>query len=816
MEKLSLNGEWQFTGDGMDKWLPGEVPGDVFTDLIRASEIPDPYYGKNELVLQWVGKSDWVYKKEFAVGPELLGREKVVLDCRGLDTVAGIVINGQRIGRTENAHRRYEFDLSGKLDPGENEIRIEFSSAVNHGLEKRKEYPREIPEHRYPVDQPARQFVRKAQCQYGWDWGPCFPTVGIWRDITIRGFSVPRIRYTITDQEFDGNDVKVGLRAGFDVPRAGRYKISARLSGEETGKELSLKPGYREENFEIDLKDPELWWPRGYGDQHLHRLRLEVRGDEGRHELSKKIGIRDLKLVRNEDSGGESFYFEVNGTPVFARGANWIPADSFPGRMTAERYEGLLDSAVAANMNALRIWGGGYYEDDIFYELCDEKGILVWQDFMFACSAYPADEEFLENVEREVEDQVRRLADHPSIALWCGDNENEWLGERGDYDRERISWADLLDDYRRLNEETIGRTARREDPGRAFWPSSPSSEGKAPPNDESVGDTHYWDVWHGGKPFSDYLTSEPRFVSEFGYQSFPSTELLGKVMDDKDFNPASPMMEHHQRHPDGNALITRRMADNFRFPFSFEDFVYISQIQQGLAMKTAIEHWRRLKPYCMGTIYWQLNDIWPVASWSSLEYGGGWKGLHYMAKRFYSPLLVSFVEEGGSLEVWVTSDLDERLRGKLRVEATKLSGGTVFSDAREVEVGPQTSELRKKYRREDLLAGEKSEDIMVRAVLSTTEGESVNFHFFERFKSLQLPEAELSLTREEGSLNLKTDRAALFVRVKATGLEGHFDKNFFHAFPGQSTKLSFHSKSDGEEIELTGDQLEVKHLRQTY
>lgn len=812
MKEISLNGEWQFTSPEVDEWLPGQVPGEVFSDLIRNEEIPDPYYRSNELNLQWIGKTDWTYKRNFKVEKDFLAHQKQILDCKGLDTVSKLYINGIQVGRSKNMHRRYEFEVGEQLVEGENTLEIQFRSPVEFGVEQSQKYQGYIPDHRYLVDQPARQFIRKAQCHYGWDWGPCFPTMGIWRGINLVGFSAPRIRYTIHDQSFQGEVVTVKVRIGLDVPEKGTYTSRIQLAGETTTAENYLEAGITEIVDELTISNPELWWPAGYGEQPLYDLKVSI--DNNNYRTS--IGFRDLNLVREEDSGGESFYLEVNDTPIFAKGANWIPADSFPGRMTEERYENLLESASEANMNMVRVWGGGIYEDETFYEICDKKGIMVWQDFMFACSAYPADQDFLNNVEQEVRYQVRRLANHPSIALWCGDNENEWLGSRGDYNSQGVDWDKLVDDYEKLNKKTIEKVVSNEDPSRPFWPSSPSSKDKALPNDQSIGDTHYWDVWHGEKPFSDYLTTKPRFVSEFGYQSFPSPELLRTVMEEDDLNPTSPIMEHHQRHPEGNKLITRRITDHFRFPFSFEDFVYLSQIQQGLAIKTAVEHWRRQKPYCMGSIYWQLNDIWPVASWSSLEYGGGWKALHYMAKRFYQPVLVSAVQENNKMRLWITNDVDHELQGQLKLEVTDLTGSQRVSRKSEVEVSSLSSKRYDSWNINDLTTGMEKSNSVVKITFKGLGYSSSNFHFFDDFKSLSLPKPHLSCKVKANKVALYTTNIALFVKLSIRGEKGHFNDNYFHLLPGEEKSLSYSFVSEDITQRLTSSDITVTTLQETY
>ncbi|KXA91345.1 glycoside hydrolase family 2 [candidate division MSBL1 archaeon SCGC-AAA259D18] len=813
MKKLSLNGKWQFRRLDDGKWLDADVPGDVYSDLIASEEIEDPYYGDNELDLQWVGKSDWVYKKIFEIPEDFLDSERQILNCEGLDTVAEVIVNGKKIGKTKNMHRRYEFDLSKALDPGKNEIKVKFKSPVKYGQERKEEYGSEVPLIRYKIDQPGRNFIRKAQCHYGWDWGPCFPTLGIWRDIELLSYSSPRIRYTVTSQDHRDGKVELKVRVGLDTPEAGEYELAVSIAGKKAAKKVNLQEGENEPEIQIKIKNPNLWWPVGYGEQNLYEMEVSIADGEEEDRATKKIGFRELELVREPDEEGESFSFRVNGVPIYAKGANWIPADSFYGRMSQKRYESLLESALEANMNMIRVWGGGIYELEDFYQFCDENGILVWQDFMFSCALYPANEEFLENVGKEVKYQVRRLSDHPSIALWCGNNENEEFVEEWleGVDEEKVE--DLKKDYKKLI-STIRGAVEKGNPSGNFWPSSPSSDGKSIPTDPSIGDSHYWEVWHGGEPFSDYLTVKPRFASEFGYQSFPPVRTLKTVMEDEDLNPTSPLMEHHQRHEDGNTLITGRMADNFRYPFSFEDFVYLSQIQQGLAMKTAIEHWRRLKPHCMGALYWQLNDIWPAASWSSIEYLGKWKALQYMAKRFFAPVLVSTMENEDRLEVWLTSDLNEEVKCKAIVEAFELEGERLSKKSLDARLNSLESKKIGEFKTSEILSDTPAEETIVR-VRYEGPGESYsNFHFFEPFKSLNLPEPELKVNVEEDGIEIETQKAALFVGLDSGSIPGTFSDNYFHMAPGETRTIEFTPRDDN--TENLKEELKVKHLKYTY
>ncbi|NGM67943.1 glycoside hydrolase family 2 protein [Natronolimnobius sp. AArcel1] len=842
----SLTGTWQFRAADADiaeatEWVRATVPGDVYTDLFDAGIISDPYDGDNELTHQWVGKTDWVYQRTFDVGESLLTHDRLELECLGIDTVAEIAVNGTTVGETDNMHRRYTFDLSEVLEPGENRIAVRFRSPVEYAAAQRDEYPYDVPLLRYPVDQPGRNFIRKAQYHFGWDWGPCLPGVGIWRDIRIVGYSSPQISYTTTEQtHHEDGDVTLSIRVGTDAPTGGTYQLEANLDGERATREVTLASGEDEATIALTVSDPDLWWPNGYGEQPLSTLEVTLRNGAAAHTVTDRIGFRDLELVREPtEDGGETFAFAVNGNRIYAKGANWIPTETLRGRVDDKDYEELLSSAVAANMNMIRVWGGSYYELERFYDLCDELGVLVWQDFMFSCALYPASDEFLDSVEAEVRYQVRRLANHPSLALWCGNNENEMS---------LVNWFDdnphieaFYTDYERLNDQTIAPVVAAEDPSRTFWPGSPSSgglfadTGELEPHDHSRGDIHYWDVWHDGEPFADYLTVKPRFVSEFGYQSFASSDLLSTVVPDDQLNPTAPIMEHHQRNPGGNKRILQRMADHFRVPFEFDDLVYLSQVQQGLAMQTAIEHWRRLKPYCMGTLYWQLNDLWPCASWSSIEYGGEWKVLHYMAKRFYEPVLVSSVRPGlddgekelnlntdgengerdCSVEIWVTSDRLEPLEGTLTIEAYTFDGECVFT--REESVSLEAQESRAVATVPDSAFGDADPTaVFVRSTLETDAPveSSPDFAFFEPFKHLDLSEPDLGVDVTDGTVTVESDSTALFVELEARSLPGRFADNYFHLVPGEEVRVPL------EEVDVSDADLEealsVRSLWSTY
>lgn len=844
MQKKFLNGRWEFHEPG-GEWRGGTVPGGVYTDLLANDVIDDPLEADNELDVQWVGRTDWTYRRTFKVDPSLLEHDRVLLKFDGLDTVATVRVNGEVVGESVNMHVGHEFDVRDALVPGTNEVQVEFRSPVEYALERQSTHSYEVPHTHYPVEQPGRPFIRKAQCHFGWDWGPSLPTTGIYRDVSLVAYSSPRITHTKTEQDHDGEGIDLTVRVGIDAPSAGEYELTASVADGKSTETVDLDAGKQEIELTLGVEDIDLWWPNGYGDQPLYDLDVTVTDRSGArdpisHTVTDRLGFRDLEVVVEPDAEGSSFQFEVNDTPVFAKGANTIPVAPMYGDVTRDQYEHLIESAAAANMTMLRVWGGGYYENDDFYELCDEHGLLVWQDFMFSCSLHPADEDFVETVEQEVRSQVRRLANHPSIALWCGNNENEealhnWFVDHPAHD-EHVA------DYETLYGETVGPTCREEDPSRTFWPGSPSS---GPDSDDPYefgsGDVHYWDVWHEGQPFEDYYTTEPRFVSEFGYQSFPSVDSLRTVLPDDQLNPTAPLMEHHQRNPDGNATILTRMASYFRVPFDFGDFVYLSQILQAEAMSTAIEHWRRRKPTTMGTLYWQLNDLWPVASWASIEYDGQWKAQQYAARRQFAPVLVSFHPEfeedtGGenaqaddeerefgavtAQTLWLTSDEPRPLAGEIDLNVVTFDGEVLDEWTVDVDVDPQESTPLATVDRADLPDDVDPASVMIRAVYDGPGESYPATAFFEDYKALDLPTVDLDVAIDGSDVTVSApEGAALFVELDAGPLAGWFSDNYVHLRPGETRTVTFEAREnyrDGLIEARLRDYLSTRHLRETY
>ena len=629
MKQFSLSDSaWQFRNCAGPEWLPAEVPGCVHTDLRRAGRIPDPFWGVNEASLQWIEEADWEYRTTFTVPDRLAIEDELELVADGLDTVATVTLNGRVVARTENMFTGHRWAVRKFLKPGANEFTIRFGSAMKYIRDTRPGHqPREFND---PVGR--SQVIRKQQCQFGWDWGPRFVTAGIWRDIRLEAWSDNRLENVRVTQQH-APDGRVTLRLAPELaspaPRARcRWRLALNSIAVATG-----------EGPEIVVAHPQLWWPNGHGSQPLYTLEVEVSAADGTliGRWLRRIGLRTVRLDRHADAAGETFQFVVNGRAIFSKGANWIPAHSFVPSLGRDDYARDLRSAVAANMNMLRVWGGGIYESEHFYDLCDELGLLVWQDFMFSCSIYPGDRAFQQSVRIEAEQQVRRLRHRACLALWCGNNEVESLN------------SDLLKApatrraYDALFHKLLPAVVAQADGVTDYWASSPHrGDGDiTPAAGEKRGDTHYWDVWHARHPVKDYEKWRFRFVSEFGMQSYSSPETNATFCPPAEANVFGPEMENHQKNRAGNQIILDYVSRRYRFPKSQDHLIYLSQLNQAHCMQTGVEHYRRLMPHCMGALYWQLNDCWPVASWSSLEFTGRWKALHHVARRFYAPALVS-------------------------------------------------------------------------------------------------------------------------------------------------------------------------------
>lgn len=631
MKTLSLNGVWSL--NFADTACTGEIPGSVYSFLLASGHMQDPHYLDNELQALALMENDFVFSRSFTVTPAWLASGRVCLRCEGLDTLCTVTVNGTEVGRADNMHRTWEFDITDALRAGENSLSVLCAS------------PTRFVEQAYTEDfiggtyHAMRGFphIRKAHCMFGWDWGPRLPDAGIWRDISLVHVDSARIADVHIRQQHEEGAVSVTVAVSVEPRSAGaqaRITITA-----PDGSTLTAQNG-----MPLPLPDPQLWWPNGYGAQPLYTVRVELlQAGNIVDSTEKRIGLRTMTVVRERDAWGESFDQCVNGVRMFAMGADYIPEDNILSRVTPERTRILLEQCVAANFNSIRVWGGGYYPDDFFFDLCDALGLVVWQDFMFACANYHLTEEFERSIRAEFYDNVRRIRHHASLGLWCGNNEMEMFQAVGRYDGTHKTRAD----YIRMFEHILPEVLREADPDTFYWPASPSSGGSFDePNDPDRGDVHYWDVWHGNKPFAEYRKFFFRYASEFGFQAFPSLRTVERFTRPEDRNIFSRIMEMHQRNEGANGKIMNYLSQTFLYPTQFDTLLYASQLLQAEAIRYGVEHWRRNRGRCMGAIYWQLNDIWPVASWASVDSFGCWKALHYYAKRFFAPVMISCHETG--------------------------------------------------------------------------------------------------------------------------------------------------------------------------
>lgn len=766
---MDLHGEWRLSDGAGEYVVACPVPGDGVSALYRAGRIPDPYWGQNEYGLRWLAERDWTLSRTFAHDG---GIAELVIE--GLDTVAEVSVNGMVVLRAANAFRRWRVPIAGMLRAGANTIEICFKSAVHEAAAKAASQPFPIPYHEPNCPVPHGNMLRKPQCDFGWDWNIALPTFGVWGRVAVEPVR-PRIGDVVLSQRHDAKLAEVRLRVAADGE-----DVTATLCGVTV-----TAPVYDgQADLTLRIKNPELWWPSGLGPQTLHQLTLTC----GAATAHRRIGLRDLRLRSEPDAAGRSFAFDVNGRPVFARGANWIPADALHGQIAQDAVRDLLQSAVDANMNMIRVWGGGRYEPDWFYDLCDELGLMVWQDFMFACHLYPSTPAFLAEVDAEVRDVVGRINHHACLAVWCGDN--ELIGALNWFEESRKDRDRYLVNYDRLN-RTIERALLETAPDANWWPSSPSPGPMAfgdAWHDDSSGDMHFWSVWHEGRDFDHYRDVRPRFCSEFGFQSYPSLSVIKKFADPSDWNIASPVMESHQKNKGGNARIAETMFRTFRFPVDFPNFVYLSQVQQGVAIKTAVTAWRALKPHCMGTLYWQLNDTWPVCSWSSLDHGGNWKLLHHMAKNFFAPVTAIVVPSEDMLGITCVNDGAKPANLTLIAHALAMDGTKRFLGDARVTVGTLAAEEAFSIPRTNLAR----EEVLLVQWEGDSEGQEVFAPLPWKSYDLLPPHIEQRIEKIGRSwlISLSAQALAPFVTLEAS-VAGRFSANAVAMIPGQELSIRF-------------------------
>jgi len=798
MSQLNLQGPWTLERLSDGSTCAATLPGDNYSALLAAGRIPDPYVGANELAVQWVGREDWAFRRTFTVSAGFLKNDCIVLELEAVDTVAEYWINGRQAGESRNAFVPVRLAVREFLKEGENEIRVVLRSPEAAAAATAAGLPYPIPHTGAPVMSAHRNLLRKAQCHSGWDWGPCLMVSGLYGALVLKGTKSAQLVRVWTETIEGTNGMwTLKVKADVDAVRAGRQTLGVAfdtLPPVQTACDLVV--GRQTVAFEMSVKAPHLWYPAGYGEQKLYAVHVDLGGDA----WAGQVGFRTLVWDVKDDAWGRSLTLVVNGRPVFAKGANWIPVDALPSRGKPATYTRLLEDSVAANMNLIRVWGGGVYECDWFYQECDRLGILVWQDFMFSCAMYPAAPWFLEQVAVEVEHQVKRLKNHPSLALFCGNNED--VGALGWFPETKAQPTRYLIDYDRLNEGTIGRIVRQFDGSSRWWPSSPSA-GVDDFSDgwhvQGKGDMHFWSVWHEGKSFDEYYSVVPRFCSEFGFQSFPWPSDVDTYASADQKNLTSPVMEHHQKNARGNQIIFESFSRYFRVPEGFENQLYLSQVQQAMAIQTATEYWRSLRPQNMGVVYWQLNDLWPVASWSSITYSGRWKVLHYAAKRFFEPVhAAGFRLKDGTVKVALTNDTAAAVKGELTLAWYTPAGKPVSSETLKLEVAADSAKEAKSW---EPAALPEATGHFLEVTFTHPGGVTRSTVFLTEPKRVELPDPGLTWSVEErdGTLEVTVhaERPAFWVTLDQGDLAGRFDDNGVTLLAGETRRFRWVGKKLG-------------------
>ncbi len=769
---------WTFNKQNETKKHKATIPGTVHTDLFANQLIPDPFFGANEKQLQWIENENWEYETTFSLSEKEISNENIELEFEGLDTYASIYINGQMVLEADNMFRKWIISAKNHLKKGKNHLKIVFQSAVQKGKEEAEKLSYTLPEK-------ERVFVRKAQYQFGWDWGPRFLTAGISKKVQLKFWNSAKIESINYDQKVLNESV-ADLDFIFTIftQKSGKYQIKL---GQKSFP-FELKKGQNVVKVPISIPNPILWWSNGLGVPHQYVFHFSL--EQNREILDSKelkIGLRTIELVQEKDTFGTSFYFKLNGKPVFMKGANYIPPDSFIPKQTPSSYNELVQNARKANMNMLRVWGGGVYADDEFYNACDANGILVWQDFMFACAMYPGDEQFVENVKQEVIDNVNRLQNHPSIAIWCGNNENDegWhnWGWQKQFNYSQADSTKIWNDYKKVFQELIPQTldSLLSKEKNLYWPSSPSI-GWGKKESLTQGDSHYWGVWWGKEPFEIYKKKVGRFMSEYGFQGMPNMETLDKVMSKEDFNFTSEAFKNHQKHPNGFETINEYMARDFPVPNSLEKYNYVSQLLQAYSMKTAIEAHRLAKSYCMGSLYWQLNDCWPVTSWSTLDYYGNWKAAHYQVKESFAPILLAVTENADGLSIIGSNDNMEVKEGIVTAKLIDFSGNELWTASKECTLGVEKNTTCMQISNAELPKFEKEKTVLI-IEFTSNQKKTIAHHYFVKPKELQLekPTIELKIVGET-LIELKTNTLAKNVYLQAN--DAFFEENYFDLVPG--------------------------------
>ena len=825
-EKITLDKGWEFSQVGKGEWLPATVPGTVHQDLIDNDKLINPFFGMNEEKVQWVEKEDWQYRTTFTLTKEQLARQAAVLNFEGLDTYAEIYLNGSLLKRTDNMFVGYQIPVKDVLREGENRLQVYFHSPIKIGLPQW-----ETDGFEYPADNDHSKtrvsiYSRKAPYSYGWDWGIRLATSGIWRPVTLELYDAASIEDYFVHQESVTKELaKVNnileVKSVAQAPQqaevvlAYSYKDGAKVTEQ---KNVTLQPGCNKVSMPIEIANPHLWMPNGWGEAALYDFEMAVKVD-GKTVASekKRVGLRTIKVVMEDDKDGKSFYFMVNGEPVFAKGSNLIPDDALLPNVTKERYYQLVKDAKDANHNMIRVWGGGIYEDDRFYDAADEMGILIWQDFIFACTTYPSDPTFLRRVAEEAEYNIKRLRSHACLAMWCGNNEiyegMRYWGWDKKYTNPAI-WEEMKEGYNKLFHQLLPSIVKEFDADRFYMHGSPFEANWGRPHSWKIADSHNWGTWYGQKPFESLDTELPRFMSEYGFQAFPEMKTIATFAEPKDYALESDVMNAHQKASIGNYLIKKTMALYYEVPEDFEELVYKGLVLQGFGIRHGIEAHRRNRPYCMGSLYWQLNDSWPVVSWSSIDYYGNWKAMHYQSQRAFAPVLLNAFKEGDDLCIYTLSDeLKEHKNATLLLKVMDFNGKVLNKKVVKGEVPANASAIFHKEAYAGLATNPTNTLLLM--TLKDQKGKmlSEEIYYFNYPKDQELPVAKVSYKVKqmdgkcEVTLSSKQLARDIFVGIPFQG--ARFSDNFFDLLPGQTKKIVITSDEikKGEPVAL-----KIRHL----
>ena len=839
MIKEVFSDEWKMREVGSPDFLTTSVPATVLSVLLDNGLIEDPYYRDNELQCQSLFEKDYEFSRMFSITGEHLLEDQIDLVFYGLDTITDIYLNDEKLASTSNMHRTYKFAIKDKVRAGANELRIVFHSPLRYIEEYRAGTSDKIINYVPNGCTKGNQYIRKAHSSFGWDWGPKLPDIGIFRNVELQAYSKVKIEEVFIDQVHENGEVRLFVDPILKITDKIPFEIVVSVTGLDNVSKVIRMPEEEmtitekgENELMVSIQDPQYWWPNGLGPQNLYKVRVQVRkSDKVFDEKVFKVGLRTLTVSREKDEYGQEFTFMINGNKMFAFGANYIPEDAISVRVTREKIERTVKAAAKANFNCLRVWGGGYYPNDDFYDLCDEYGIIVWQDLMFACNIYELNSKFEKEIVEETKDNVKRIRHHACLGVWCGNNEIEaaWCG----WQEFKNESTYLKADYIKIFEYILPKVVRENDDKTFYWMSSPSSGGCFDdPDNENRGDSHFWDVWHGQKPFTEYKNHYFRFLSEFGFQSFPSLKTIESYTEPEERNVFSYVMEHHQKNDLANGKIMHYLSENFLYPKDFEGVVYTSQLLQGMAIKYCVEHLRRNRGRCMGALYWQLNDNWPVASWSSIDYYGRWKALHYMAKQFFSPLSGSIVRMEGKdgektniFKAYVVNDSYEDVSFKIRQTLYDMDGKEIvhFEDNSRAFSGRVVELKEHDYDRYIKSKGEQNVYIQAEFFYNNGRTQVVTETFVPyKYLNLKMPMITYDANELEDSyeVTVSSDTFVPFVMLELMGRDGVFEDNVFTITPGKPVTISILKREiQGEpykDVFEFCDDLDILFLQRSY